>query len=129
MMANYHINKWVDGATLKIVKLKAKEIDENPEKLLSHYLQGNLILLEDFRIPVDLNQFEFHSLEPYAEHNNEDDLGVQNQNLWDYKKPSAKKIALKNYCLKQVQLLKNVEKSTILAGVILLKKQELPLQF
>jgi len=61
-MAKLLKNSKLEDASVKILKIRQDEIRSKRSLILENYLSGNIILIENFKIPVDLEVFNFTSL-------------------------------------------------------------------
>ncbi len=61
-MAKIIKNKLANRAKVKVFKLRQEDIAIANKDIQKHYLLGNIILIENFRIPIDLTIFDFPSL-------------------------------------------------------------------
>ncbi len=67
-MARIYWNKNLKDSSVKVITLKQRDIKDRVELIRKNYLIGNIIIIEDFQIPVNLNIFNFESLPQLPNH-------------------------------------------------------------
>ncbi len=61
-MATIYWNDQITDTSVEVITLKQDDLEESQALIRENYLNGNIVVIEDFRIPIDLEIFEFNSL-------------------------------------------------------------------
>ncbi len=61
-MAKFYRNEYIEGGELRIIKIDPVDISKYTTEIRENYLEGNLILIENYRPKLNLDIFNFPSL-------------------------------------------------------------------